>query len=124
MKIDNTSTGRDSGNVLIGIERGGYMGTVKRLVDKQIDTKLKQETALCLKKIKALENALKMHREKLKELLEGGTEELAEELGIIKGRTGETVSALYLLERTNELIEDTVVLWGEGVRKNFREFME
>ena len=123
MKIDNTSTGRNSENVLIGIERGGYMGTVKRLVDKQIDTKLKQETALCLKKIKALEGALKMHREKLKELLEGGTEELAEELGIIKGRTGETVSALYLLERTNELIEDTVVLWGEGVSKNFRELI-
>ena len=100
------------------------MGTVKRLVDKQIDTKLKQETSLCLNKIKALEGALKVHREKLKELLEGGTEELAEELGIIKGKTGETVSALYLLERTNELIEDTVVLWGEGLRKNYREFMD
>ena len=99
------------------------MGTVKRLVDKQIDTKLKEETALCLKKIEALEVALKMHREKLKELLEGSTEELAEELGIIKGKTGETVSVLYLLERTNELIEDTVVLWGEGVSKNFREFI-
>ena len=97
------------------------MGKVKRLVDKQIDTKLKQETALCLKKIKALEVALTMHREKLKELLEGGTEELAEELGVIKGKTGETVSVLYLLERTNELIEDTVVLWGEGVSKNFWE---
>ena len=97
------------------------MGKVKRLVDKQIDTKLKQETALCLKKIKALEHALKKHREKLKELLEEGTKELAEELGIIKGKTGETVSALYLLERTNELIEDTVVLWGEGVRKSFQE---
>jgi hypothetical protein len=95
------------------------MGKVKRLVDKQIDTKLKQETDLCLKKINALEVALKMHREKLKELLEGGTEELAEELGVIKGKTGETVSVLYLLERTNELIEDTVVLWGEGVSKNF-----
>jgi hypothetical protein len=99
------------------------MGTVKRLVDKQIDTKLKQETDLCFKKIKALEIALKMHREKLKELLEGSTEELAEELGIIKGKTGETVSVLYLLERTNELIEDTVVLWGEGVRKNFWELV-
>ena len=124
MKIDSIVKGRKSGNALIGIERGGSMGTVKRLVDKQIDTKLKKETALCLNKIKALEGALKMHREKLKELLEGGTEELAEELGIIKGKTGETVSALYLLERTNELIEETVVLWGEGVRKNFREFMD
>ena len=74
-----------------------------------------------IEKIKALEVALKMHREKLKELLEGGTEELAEELGVIKGKTGETVSVLYLLERTNELIEDTVVLWGEGVSKNFWE---
>jgi hypothetical protein len=97
------------------------MGKVKRLVDKQLDTKVKQETVNCLKKIKALESALKMHRAKLKELLEGNTEELAEELGVIKGKTGETVSVLYLLERTNELIEDTVVLWGEGVRKNFWE---
>ena len=97
------------------------MDKVKRLVDKQIDTKLKQETSLCLKKIEALEGAFKMHREKLKELLEGSTEELAEELGVIKGKTGETVSVLYLLERTNELIEETVVLWGEGIRKNFWE---
>ena len=97
------------------------MGKVKRLVDKQIDAKLEQETALCLNKIKALEVALKMHRKKLKELLQGSTEELAEELGVIKGKAGETVSVLYLLERTNELIEDTVVLWGEGVRKNFWE---
>lgn len=99
------------------------MGKVKRLVDKQIDTKLRQETAHCLKKIHALERALKLHREKLKELLEGSTEELAEELGVIKGKTGETISVLYLLERTNELIEDTVVLWGEGVRKNFWDHM-
>ena len=100
------------------------MGKVKRLVDKQIDTKLKEETALCLDKIKALEVAIKLHREKLKELLEGSTEELAEELGIIKGKTGETVSVLYLLERTNELIEETVVLWGEGVRKSFRGYLD
>jgi len=99
------------------------MGKVKRLVDKQIDTKLRQETAHCLKKIQALEVALKLHREKLKELLEGSTEELAEELGVIKGKTGETISVLYLLERTNELIEDTIVLWGEGVRKNFLDHM-
>jgi hypothetical protein len=100
------------------------MGKVKRLVDKQIDTKVKEETALCLNKIKALEVAIKLHREKLKELLEGSTEELSEELGIIKGKTGETVSVLYLLERTNELIEETVVLWGEGVRKSFLEFID
>ena len=99
------------------------MGKVKRLVDKQIDTKLRHETAHCLKKIHALECALSMHREKLKELLEGSTEELAEELGVIKGKTGETISVLYLLERTNELIEDTVVLWGEGVSKNFWDHM-
>ena len=99
------------------------MGKVKRLVDKQLDTKLRQETAHCLKKIHALECALKLHREKLKELLEGSTEELAEELGVIKGKTGETISVLYLLERTNELIEDTVLLWGEGVSKNFWDHM-
>ena len=124
MNIDEYSKVRKSGNGPAVIERGGFMSKVKRLIDKQIDTKLKQETALCLNKIKALEVALKMHREKLKELLEDGTEELAEELGIIKGKTGETVSALYLLERTNELIEETVVLWGEGVRKNFWEFLK
>ena len=99
------------------------MGKVKRLVDKQLDTKLRQETAHCLKKIHALECALKLHREKLKELLEGSTEELAEELGVIKGKTSETISVLYLLERTNELIEDTVLLWGEGVSKNFWDQM-
>ena len=99
------------------------MGKVKRLVDKQLDTKLRKETAHCLKKIHALECALKLHREKLKALLEGSTEELAEELGVIKGKTRETISVLYLLERTNELIEDTVVLWGEGVSKNFWDQM-
>ena len=99
------------------------MDKVKRLVDKQMDTTIRQETARCLKKIEALECALKMHREKLKELLEGSTEELAEELGVIKGKTGESISVLYLLERTNELIEDTIVLWGEGVSKNFWDHM-
>ena len=99
------------------------MEKVKKLVDKQIDRKMKQEIATSLKKIRALEYALKFHRERLKELCEGRKEELAEELGIIKGRTGETISVLYLLEKTNELIEDTIVLWGEGVRKSFLDYM-
>ena len=99
------------------------MEKVKKLVDKQIDRKMKQEIATSLKKIRALEYALKFHRESLKELCEGRKEELAEELGIIKGRTGETISVLYLLEKTNELIEDTIVLWGDGMRKSFWEYM-
>ena len=99
------------------------MEKVKRLVDKQIDTKLKEETADCLKRLKGLEYALESHREKLHELFESGTEELAEELGIIKGRTGETVSVLYLIEKTNELIDDSLLLWGEGVKKQFQEYM-
>ena len=99
------------------------MEKVKKLVDKQIDRKMKQEIATSLKKIRALEHALKSHRERLKELCEGRKEELAEELGIIKGKTGETISVLYLLERTNELIEDTIVLWGDGVRKSFLDYM-
>ena len=99
------------------------MEKVKKLVDKQMDIKLKQEIDTCLKRIRALENALKFHREKLKELCEGRKEELAEELGIIKGKTGETISVLFLLEKTNELIEDTVVLWGDGVRKSVQDYM-
>lgn len=100
------------------------MEKVKKLVDKQIDRKLKQEIATSLKKIRALEHAFKLHRERLKDLCEGRKEELAEELGIIKGTTGETISVLYVLEKTNELIEDTLVLWGDGVRKSFWEYMK
>ena len=100
------------------------MDKVKRLVDKQIDTKLKNETADCLKRRRGLEYALESHRGKLTELFEDGTEELAEELGIIKGKTGETVSVLYLIERTNELIDDSLVLWGEGVKKYYQAHME
>lgn len=99
------------------------MEKVKRLVDKQIDTKLKKETADCLRRLRVLGYALESHREKLRELFEDGTEELAEELGIIKGKTGETVSVLYLIERTNELIDDSLSLWGEGVRKYFQAQM-
>jgi hypothetical protein len=99
------------------------MEKVRRLVDKQMDMKLKQEIDACLKRIRALEAAFKFHREKLKELCEGRKEELAEELGIIKGKTGETISVLFLLEKTNELIEDTIVLWGEGVRKSVQDYM-
>ena len=100
------------------------MEKVKRLVDKQIDTKLKEETADCLKRLQGLAYALQSHRLKLRELFQDGTEELAEELGIIKGKTGETVSVLYLIERTNELIDDSLVLWGEGVKKYFQAHME
>ena len=100
------------------------MDKVKRLVDKQIDSKLKEETADCLKRLKGLEDALEAHREKLRELFEDGSKELAEELGIIKGKTGETVSVLYLIEKTNELIDDSLVLWGEGVKKYFLTHME
>lgn len=100
------------------------MEKVRRLVDKQMDIKLKQEIDICLKRIRALEGAFKFHREKLKELCEGRKEELAEELGIIKGKTGETISVLFLLEKTNELIEDTIVLWGEGVRKSVLDYMK
>ena len=99
------------------------MEKVKKLIDKQMDIKLKQEIDFCLKRIRALEAAFKFHREKLKELCEGRKEELAEELGIIKGKTGETISVLFLLEKTNELIEDTIVLWGEGVRKSVLDYM-
>jgi hypothetical protein len=99
------------------------MAKVRSLVDKQMDMKLKQEIDFCLKKIRGLEAAFKFHREKLKELCEGRKEELAEELGIIKGKTGETISVLFLLEKTNELIEDTIVLWGEGVRKSVQDYM-
>jgi len=99
------------------------MEKVKKLVDRQMDIKLKEEIAGSLKKIKALEYALKFHRERLKELCEARKEELAEELGIIKGKTGETISVLFVLEKTNELIEDTIVLWGDGVRKSFLDYM-
>jgi len=44
------------------------MEKVKKLVDKQMDNKMKQETESCLKRIRALEHSLKLHREKLKEL--------------------------------------------------------
>jgi hypothetical protein len=100
------------------------MEKIRKLVDKQMDMQLRREIDDCLKRIRALEYALKFHREKLKELCEGRKEELAEELGIIKGKTGETISVLFLLEKTNELIEDTIVLWGDGVRKSIQEYMK
>ena len=99
------------------------MEKVKKLVDKQMDNKMKQETESCLKRIRALEHSLKLHREKLKELCEGHKEELAEEMGVIKGKTGEAISVLFLLEKTNELIDDPLVLWGDGVRKSFFDYI-
>ena len=100
------------------------MEKIKRLIDKQLDREMGKEADLCLTKIRCLESALWSYREKLKELLEGGTEGLGEQLGIIEGKTGDTISALYLIERTNELIQDTTVLWGDTLRNYFDDYLK
>jgi hypothetical protein len=100
------------------------MEKVKRLIDKQLDTEMGKEADLCLTKLRCLESTLWSYRERLKEVLEGGTKGLGEELGIIEGKTGDTISALYLIERTNELIQDTTVLWGDTLRKYFEDYLK
>jgi hypothetical protein len=100
------------------------MEKVKRLIDKQLDTEMGKEADLCLTKLRCLESALWSYRERLKVLLEGGTEGLGKELGIIEGKTGDTISALYLIERTNELIQDTTFLWGDTLRKYFDDYLK
>lgn len=99
------------------------MDKIKRLIDRQLDTELGKEADLCLTRLRCLEAALSSYRERLKELLKSGTEGLGEELGIVEGKTGDTISALYLIERTNELIEDTTVLWGDTLRRYFEDHL-
>ena len=49
---------------------------------------------------------------------------MAEELGIIQGKTSDTISALYMLKKINELIDDTIMLWGDSMRKSFEDFLK
>lgn len=100
------------------------MGKVERLIDRQLETEIENEIKLCLKRLRGLESSLTCVRNSIRVLTKGGTEGLAGELGIIKGKTGDTISALYILKRTNELIDDTIMLWGESVRKQFEAYLK
>ena len=97
------------------------MGTVERLIDKQLDTEIEKEIELCLKRLRGLESSLKFFRSGIRGLIEGGSEGLAADLGIIKGKTSNTISGLYMLKKINELIDDTVILWGDSMRKYFED---
>lgn len=99
------------------------MGTVERLIDKQLDTEIEKEIELCLKRLSGLESSLTFFRSGIRGLIEGGSEGLAEDLGIIKGKTSNTISGLYMLTRINELIDDTVMLWGDSMRKYFDDYV-
>ena len=100
------------------------MGKVERLIDKQLDTEIEKEIELCLKRLRGLESSLKFFRSGIRGLIEGGPEGLAEELGIIQGKTSDTISALYMLKKINELIDDTIMLWGDSMRKAFEDYLK
>ena len=100
------------------------MGKVERLIDKQLDTEIEKEIELCLKRLRGLESSLKFFRSGIRGLIEGGTEGLTEDLGIIKGKTSDTISALYTIKKINELIDDTIMLWGDSMRKYFEEYLK
>ena len=100
------------------------MGTVKRLIDKQLDTEIEKEIERSLKRLRGLESSLTSFRADIRGIIEGGPEGLAEELGIIQGKTSDTISALYMLKKINELIDDTIMLWGDSMRKSFEEYLK
>ena len=100
------------------------MGTVERLIDKQLDTEIEREIEHCLKRLKGLESSLKSFRGDIGGIIEGGPAGLAEELGIIQGKTSDTISALYMLKKINELIDDTIMLWGDSMRKSFEDYLK
>jgi len=100
------------------------MGTVERLIDKQLSTEIEKEIRLSLKRLRALEASLKFFRSGVRGLIEGGTEGLAEEMGIIKGKTSDSISALYMLKKIDELIDDTIMLWGDSMRKYFEDYLK
>ena len=100
------------------------MGTVERLIDKQLDTEVEKEIEFCLKRLRGLESSLKGFRSGIRGLIEGGTEGLAEDLGIIQGKNSDNISALYMLKKINELIDDTIMLWGDSMRKSFEDYLK
>jgi hypothetical protein len=60
-----------------------------------------------LKKIRAFTNTLKELRRELEEISEGGYEE-----------------ASIDIENANVLLDETIALWGEDVKKRVEEYME
>ncbi len=100
------------------------MEKVAKIVDRHLESEVEREIDYCLKKLRGLEYALRIHEENLRELFADGRNGLGERLGIIEGKTGDTVSAMYMIEKTKELLEETIALWGETIQKHVYDYLK
>ena len=71
------------------------------------NTELDKGLSLCLKKIRGLTVALEEFGRELEEIIEEGY-----------------VEAFIDIENANVLLDETVALWGENVKRRVEEYME